>query len=194
MPWYANLTSNTFVAKTDRLKRFDQYLVPNFFQCQYFLGRTYCAYQFLHILIIDLCCDFLWNGQLSHIGICIWGSVLFPLSRASVWMPLLHWYPSKNELTPVLIHLNKSTQHHIRPIYRPGQQSTHISLILKLYVRQVRHRKLPRCCLDNANEAESMLPQLFSSSHWCKVWFYANDPVRVSPWNHKFLQHFFTIR
>ena len=78
-------------------------------------------------------------------------------------------------------------------MYQPSQQSTHISPILELYVRQVCHQKFPRFCLDNVNEAESMLPQLFSSMHWWEVWVCANDLVRVSPWHHKFLQHFCTM-
>ena len=122
------------------------------------------------------------------------GQVLLPQSRASVRPPFLHLSPSKNEVPPVQIHRNKSIQHQIFPVYWPSQQSTNISPILELYVRQVRHWKFLRFCLDNANKAESILPQLFSSRHWCEVWVCANDPVRVSLWHHKLLQHFCTMR
>ena len=136
----------------------------------------------------------MWGGQINYIGLWIWDRVLLPPSRASVRLPFLHRALSKNEVPPVPIHPNKSTQHHLRPVYQPSQKSTHISLILELYGRQVRHCKLPRLCLDNVNEAESMLLQLFSSRHWCKVWVCANYPVRVIPWHHKLLQKFFTMR
>ena len=120
--------------------------------------------------------------------------VLLHPSRASVRRPFLHWSPSKNEVPPVPIHPNKSTQHRLCFVYRPSQQSTHISPILELFVRQVRDRKFPHFCIDNANEAESMITQLFSSRHWCKVWFCTNNPVRVSPWHQNFLQHFYTMK
>ena len=144
--------------------------------------------------VIELWCDWIWDSQLNHIGICIWGRVLLPPSHASVRQPFLRQPPSKNEVPPVTIHPNKSTQHRICPVYRHSQQSTNISPILELYVRQVRHRKFPCCCLNNANEAESIIPQLFSSRHWCKVWVCVNDIVRVSPLHHKFLQYFCNMR
>ena len=116
-------------------------------------------------VLCTLCCDWLWGGQLNHIGLCIWVKVLFTLSRASVRPPFPHQGPSKNEVTAVPIYPNKSTQNRLRPVYRPCQKSTHISPIIELYVRQVRHFKLPLCWLDNSKEAESTLPQLFSSRH-----------------------------
>ena len=115
--------------------------------------------------LIELFCDWMWDGQLNHIGICIWGRVILPPLHESVRPPFLHKSPSKNEVTPVTIHPNKSTQPWLCPFYRPSQQSTHISPILELCVRQVRHQKLTRFCFDNGNEAESMLPQLFSIRH-----------------------------
>ena len=122
-------------------------------------------FNFSTCAVIDLCCDWLWDGQLNHIWFCIGDRVLLPPSWASVQLSFLHRSPSKNEVPPVPIHPNKITQHRLHPINQPSQQSTHISPILELYVRQVRHQKLPRCCLDNANEAESVLPQFFSRRH-----------------------------
>ena len=130
-----------------------------------FLAAPIVPINFSTCAEVDLCCDWLWGGHLKHIGLCIWVRFLLPPSHVSVRLPFLHQYPSKNKVLHVLIHPNKSTQHRRCPVYRPSQQSTHISTILELYVRQVRQRKLPRFCLDNANEAESMLPQFFSSSH-----------------------------
>ena len=136
----------------------------------------------------------MWGGRLNHIGICIWVRLLLPPSHTSVRPPFLHRAPSKNEVPHVLIHLNKSTQHRICHVYLPSQQSANISPIMELYVWQVHHWKLPRCCLDTTNETESILTQLFSSRHGCKVWVYANDPVRVIPWHPNSLKHFCTMR
>ena len=189
MPWYANHTLNTFIPKTDRLNRFDQYLVPNFFfDVKTFLAALIVPINMATCDALYLWCDWLLDCQIDHIGLFVGGRFLFPPSYTSVRPPFLCQYPSKNEVPHVPIHPNKSTQHQICPVYWPSQQSTHISLILELYVRQLRHRTFPCCCLDNANEAESMLPQFFSSRNWCKVWVCANDRVRVSPWHHKFLQ------
>ena len=38
-----------------------------------------------------------------------------------------------------------------------------------------------------------MIPQLFSIRHWWKLWFCTNNPIRVIPWHHNFLQHFCTM-
>ena len=144
--------------------------------------------------VVDLCCDWLWDVQLNYIGLCIRGRVLLPPLHASVRPPFLRRPPNKNEVPPVPIHPNKSTQHRLCTVYRPSQKilisprlwnsildryaivnlrvaflasqkSTHISPIMEFYVRQVRHRKLPRCCLDKSNKVEFMLLQFFSSRH-----------------------------
>ena len=165
MHWCTNHTLTAFIAKTDRLNGFDQYLVSNFFYAKTFLVAPIVPINLATCDVIDLCYDFLGYVQLNHIGICIWCRVILPPSHTSVLPPFLRQFPSKNEVPPVPIHPNKSTQHCIRPVYRPSQQSTHISPITELYVRQVHDQKLPRCCIDNTNEAESMLPQFFSSRH-----------------------------
>ena len=92
------------------------------------------------------------------------------------------------------MHTNKNTQYLLLPIYRRIQFSTRIFLILELYVRQVHHQKFLRWCLYNANETESMLPRFFNSNHWCKVWVCANYPLCIIPWQHRLLQHVFTMR
>ena len=91
--------------------------------------------------VVDLFYDWLLDGHINHIGLCIWGRVLLPPLHASVCLPFIHITPSKNEAPPVPIHIKIITQHRIRPVYQPSQQSTHISRILELYVRQVRNWK-----------------------------------------------------
>ena len=166
IPWYYNQTLTTFTKKTNRLNCFDQSLVTNFFSDV----KTFFAAPFVPInldtcAVIDLCCDLLWDGQINRIGICTWVRVLFTPLRASVRPPFLRRYPSKNEVLHVPIRPNRSTQHWLCPVYRRSQKSTHISSILEFYVRQVRRQNFPGCCIDNANEADSMLPRLFSSRH-----------------------------
>ena len=60
------------------------------------------------LYVLDLCFNWLWGGQINHIGICIWSRFLLPPLRVSVRPPFLHLCPSKNELSPVPIHQNKS--------------------------------------------------------------------------------------
>ena len=40
--------------------------------------------------VIELCCDWLRDGQINHIGICILVRVLLPSSCAIVWPPFIH--------------------------------------------------------------------------------------------------------
>ena len=128
MPWYANQTSTTFISKIDRLNRFYQSLLPNFFGVKTFLEARIVHINLATCAAIQLFCDSMWDGQLNHIGICIWVRILLPPSHASLQPPFLHQSPSKNEVPPVLIHPHKSTQH------RPSQQSIHISPVLEIYV------------------------------------------------------------
>ena len=58
--------------------------------------------------VIEICCDWMWDGQLNNIGVCIWGRVLFPPSHAIIWPPFLYWSPSKNEVPHVPIHPKKT--------------------------------------------------------------------------------------
>ena len=74
--------------------------------------------------VVDLWCDWLWDGQLNNIRICICGRVLLPPSHASEQTLFLHQSPNKHEVPPVPIHPNRSTQHQICPVYRTCQQST----------------------------------------------------------------------
>ena len=184
MPWYANQTLTTFIAKIDRLNHFNQSFVPIFFSMSRisWWHLWHLPITLATCTVVDIWCSWIWDCQIKHIRICNWGRVLLLPPHTSVRPPFLNLSPSKNEVPPIPIHPNKITQHRILPVYWPSQQSTHISLILWLYVRHVGHRKLPRCCLDNANKMESMLPKIFNSRQWCEVWVCANDPVRVGPW------------
>ena len=107
MPWYANQTLNTFIAKTDRLNRFDQYLVPNFLYVNNFLATPIVSTNLATCAVVYICCDWLWDGKLNHIELCICLRILFPPTHASVHPPFLHWSTSKNELPPVLVHPKK---------------------------------------------------------------------------------------
>ena len=175
MYWYANQKSTTFTAKTDRFNISDQSLVRNFMYVKTFLAAPIVPINLATCAVLDLCCDWLWDVQLNHIGIYIWGRFILPPYQVIVRTLFLHLPSSKNEVPPVPFHPNKSTQHRLHPVYRPIQQYTHISPFLELYVRQVRHQIFPCCRINNANEMETMLPQLFSSRHWWKVWVCAND-------------------
>ena len=159
MPRYANQTSTTLIPKTDRLNCFDQSLLPNsIFWCQYFLGGTYCAYQFLHMrcnrarmwLAVGWSARPYWDMYLGQVSLA---SIVYKFMAAhSPSSPPKKWSTACSNPS------KKSTQHWICPVYRPSQQSTNISLVLEVYVRKVLHQKLPCCCLDNANEVDSMLP------------------------------------
>ena len=153
-----------------RKKRYIETFQPIFSTQLFFDVKTFLAAHIVSINLatctkIELCCDWMWGGHLNHIGICIWGRVLCHPSHASARPPFNHQSPSKNEVTAVPIHPNKSTKYRLCPVYRPSQKSTHISPVIELYVRQVSHCTLPRCYLDNAKEAESTLPKFFSIRH-----------------------------
>ena len=137
------LVCQPYIDHIHRKKRYIEPLRPIFSTQLFFNVKTFLAAHIVPINLatcakIELCCDWLWGGQLNHIGICIWGRLLLPPSRASVRPPFPHQCPSKNEVTAVPIHPNKSTQHRLCPVYRPSQKSTHISPIIELYVRQVK--------------------------------------------------------
>ena len=152
MPCYSNQTSTTFIVETYRLNRFNQSLVINFFNVNNCLAVPIVPINLATCAVVYLWCDCMWDNQLNHIELRIWGSVLLSPSHASVRLPFLHQASSKNEVPPVPIHTNKSTQHRLCTVYRPSQQSTHISQIMELYGRQVCHCKLTCCRLDNSNE------------------------------------------
>ena len=121
MPWYTNQTLTTFIAKTDLLNHFHQSLVTKCFDVKNFLAAPIVPINLATCAVIELFCDWLCDGQIKHIGLCIWCRVLLHPSRASVCPPFLHQSPSKNEVPPVPIHPNKSTQHRLRSVYRPSK-------------------------------------------------------------------------
>ena len=58
--------------------------------------------------VVVLYCDWLWDGQLNHVSLCIWGRFLLPPLHSSVQTLFLHQSTSKNELPPFSIHPKKS--------------------------------------------------------------------------------------
>ena len=142
------LVCQPYIDHIHRKKRYIEPLRPIFSTQLCFDVKTFLAAHIVPISLatcakIEFYCDWLWVDQLNNIGLCIWGRVLLYPSHESVRPPFTHQHPSKNEVTAVPIHPKKITQHRLRPVYRPSQKSTHISPFIALYVRQVRHRKLP---------------------------------------------------
>ena len=164
-PWHSNQTSTTSITKKDRLNRLEQYFVPNFSDVSTYLAVPIVLINFDTCAVVYLCFYWMWYVQLDDIGICIGGRFLFLPSHVSVRPPFLHQSSRKNEVLPVLIHPNKSTQNCLRPAYWISQQSTHFSPILQLYVIPVHHCKFMHCHLENANETESTIPSSLSIRH-----------------------------
>ena len=54
--------------------------------------------------VVNLSCDRLSDGQITHIGIYIWGKFVLTPSQVSVQPPFLRRSSSKNEVPPVPIH------------------------------------------------------------------------------------------
>ena len=83
--------------KIDRLNRFDQSLLPKNIYVKTFLVAPIVPINLATWYLIYLCCDFLLDSQLNHIGVCIWVSILFPPSCAIVRPPFLHKSPVKTK-------------------------------------------------------------------------------------------------
>ena len=73
-----------------------------------FLAAPIVPINFYACAVMELCCDWLWYGQLNHIGFYIWSRLILPPSRVSVRPPFLHWASSKDEVPHVLIHPKKA--------------------------------------------------------------------------------------